>query len=265
MAGDWIPVREDIHGDPAVLEISDLTNLDEDSVVGKLIRVWTWVSRNCHAPTVTGVGQKSLARAANVPEDFVDAMRIVGWLEFSVEGERPVLVVPNFDRWLSHSGKSRIQANRRKAASRSRHASVTQESRNGHGRSVTKTGTTEQNRTEQSKEKPTKRKSKPDPRREILEAASDQVRSILENDDDLLSTLAEWYRYKTERGEGYKPTGLRAMVSQMVNFSKAHGAGRLKVATDRAMASNWKGWNHDLDGGDRGSDLDLPPEMESPR
>ena len=45
MAGDWIKMRCDLATDPAVIQIASDLNLDEDTVVGKLHRLWSWANQ----------------------------------------------------------------------------------------------------------------------------------------------------------------------------------------------------------------------------
>ena len=127
MAGDWIKMRVDLRTDPGVIVICEMTDLDEDSVVGKLHRIWSWadtqVSRSGHA---VGVTQKWIDRYLGV-EGFAIALVKAGWLRADDDG----ISFPNFDRHMSQTAKERALAARRK---------VTQRSRSCHGASVTKTG-----------------------------------------------------------------------------------------------------------------------------
>jgi hypothetical protein len=83
MAGDWTLMRNDLHEDPAVLTISEVTGLDVDAVVGKLLRVWRWAG----AHTVTG-------KCAGVTLRHVDAVaRAPKFGEGMVAGPRPMTVV----------------------------------------------------------------------------------------------------------------------------------------------------------------------------
>ncbi len=91
MAGDWIPIREDIHEDPAILRIADKLGVRSEAVVGYCIRFWAWVSRNCHDGRVTGVTLTSLERVTNMP-DFLHFLCEVGWLEYDDSGSEPMVV-----------------------------------------------------------------------------------------------------------------------------------------------------------------------------
>jgi hypothetical protein len=103
----------DIHEDPAVLGIAAATGLDEDSVVGKLSRVWFWANRQ----TTTGAVQHATTAWINRlvgTQGFAEAMLRVGWLA-SEDGS---VLIPNFDRWMSKGAKARLLDTRKKQAQR---------------------------------------------------------------------------------------------------------------------------------------------------
>jgi len=102
MAGDWIKMRTDLAEDPAVIGIAGALDLDEDTVVGKLHRFWSWADRQTvdgNAPSVTHAW---LDRYSGVT-GFAAALVSVGWLEGSAGGG---VRIPNFDR---HNGKTAKQ------------------------------------------------------------------------------------------------------------------------------------------------------------
>lgn len=138
MAGDWIKVREDIHEDPAVIAMA--LRLDErpETVVGFCVRFWSWVSRQCHAGSVTNVTLVSLERLLNVP-GFLHALCDVGWLEYRDDEGQPVIEIPKFERHLSQGAKARALAAERKRSQRTQcHAPVTKVSRSQRDESVTR-------------------------------------------------------------------------------------------------------------------------------
>lgn len=57
----------------------------------------------------------------------------------------------------------------------------------------------------------------------------------------LLDAVREWLRYKHERKEDYKPTGLEAMTSEIRNKAAEHGDGAVIDCIRHCMAQNWKG------------------------
>lgn len=118
MAGDWIPMRLDLAEDPAVLEMVELTGLDEFGVVGRLHAIWSWVSRQCNGDVTLGALPHALARVTRVELQFIDALQQVGWLEVLEVDGRPAIRIPNYDRWLSQGAKTRQLTSRRVARHR---------------------------------------------------------------------------------------------------------------------------------------------------
>lgn len=128
MAGDWIPMRLDLHDDPAVMAIADATGLDLFGVVGRLHRIWSWANQqleNGHAASVTLLRLDALVGVTNFAQSMVDT----GWLIATSTG----VAFPKFETWNSQSAKRRLLALRRKRAQRDRIVS-----RECHANSVTK-------------------------------------------------------------------------------------------------------------------------------
>jgi len=135
MAGDWIKMREALHEDPAVLAMANGLATRPEHVVGYCHRFWSWVSRNCHDGTVTGVTIEALESVINLP-GFLSMMCQVGWLEYRVENGKPLIVIPKFDRHLSQGAKNRaLSAERQRAA---RNGDVTEMSRKQRDETVTR-------------------------------------------------------------------------------------------------------------------------------
>ena len=129
----WIPIRHDLPEDPAVIGIAVRLGLDEDFVVGKLFRVWSWFDRQ----TVDGVAKcvtgEWLDRFARL-DGLAAAMVEVGWL---VVGDG-LLTMPRFDTWISESAKVRLMNSRRKQREREKKGSVAPVSRNERDKIVTR-------------------------------------------------------------------------------------------------------------------------------
>lgn len=135
MAGDWLPMRLDLREDPAVIQMADQMQVREEIIVGYLHAVWSWLSRQCHDGTVTGVTLLSLGRVLNLP-GFPELMRDAGWLiECQSPDGKPQIEVPNWDRWLSQSAKTRVKASQRQQ--KRRNESVTELSRSERDKSAT--------------------------------------------------------------------------------------------------------------------------------
>ena len=138
MAQDWIKMREALHEDPAVLQMAALLGTRPEHVVGYCHKFWSWVSRNCHDGSVTGVTTLSLDAVLNLP-GFCDMLVTVGWLEYDDADGRPVITIPHFDRHLSEGAKARALAAERQRKSRGKNnADVTNASRCKRDKSVTR-------------------------------------------------------------------------------------------------------------------------------
>ena len=57
--------------------------------------------------------------------------------------------------------------------------------------------------------------------------------------------LSEWLRYKQERREGYKPTGLKRFLSRVENALQSYAEADVLEQMDMAMANNWQGIAYD--------------------
>jgi hypothetical protein len=147
MAGDWIKMRVDLATDPAVIQIAALTGLDEDTVVGKLYRVWAWADAHTTDGRL-GCGLTVVDRLAR-HDGFATAMESVGWLTVDDGG----VVLPHFDRHNGKTAKARAQAAKRASAQRQRDGSVTPALRERDG-SVTKCAPREEKRREEKTKDP---------------------------------------------------------------------------------------------------------------
>jgi len=136
MASDWIPVRVDIHDDPAVVAASIATGADVDAIVGKLVRLWGWASRQTKNGNARGVTEMWLDHFVAL-EKFSESLTSSGWLSVTDQGIR----IPKFDRWMSQTAKQRALTARRVAKNRARKCN---------GPIVTKSLPTEHNNTEGS-------------------------------------------------------------------------------------------------------------------
>jgi len=105
MAGDWIKMRVDLRDDPAVIAIAAATDLDEDTVVGKLHKLWSWANRHTTDGNAAGVTLFWIDRYLSAT-GFSQAMVEAGWmLEMTQSGGG--IRFPAFDRHNSESAKRR--------------------------------------------------------------------------------------------------------------------------------------------------------------
>ena len=114
MAGEWLKMRHDLADDPAVIRLADVVEIEEDAVIGKLFRLWSWADRHTHNGHAEGVGLRWVDRLARC-EGFGAALVRVGWLVETGEG----LSFPRFDRHCSDTAKTRALDAKRKSAERS--------------------------------------------------------------------------------------------------------------------------------------------------
>lgn len=115
MPAEWIKVEHHIHEKTEIAMIAEITGLDTDQVVGKLVRVWAWASRNCYADGVTGVTALRVIREITACPTFDEAMAKCGWL--ALKGDK--ISFANFDRHNSQTAKERALAANRMAKKRS--------------------------------------------------------------------------------------------------------------------------------------------------
>lgn len=129
MAGDWIKMRIDLADDPAVISIAAMLGMDEDLVVGKLHRLWSWADQQTTDGTVTLPSRESNDDSVTVAlldryaraTGFAQAMVSVGWLHISARR----VTFPNFERHNGKSGKQRALTAKRAVTLRSRKRNAT--------------------------------------------------------------------------------------------------------------------------------------------
>jgi hypothetical protein len=102
MAGDWLKMRHDLADDPAVIRLASICGIEEDAVIGKLFRLWSWADRHSKDGQVEGVDLAWVDRLAR-RDGYGAALVRVGWLVETGEG----LSFPRFDRHCSDTAKTR--------------------------------------------------------------------------------------------------------------------------------------------------------------
>lgn len=98
MAGDWLKFDKSTPDKPEVWQIADALDIDPDAVVGKLMRLWSWMDDHTQDGNAPSVSKKLLDRVVGVT-GFCDAVIEAGWL---VDDGQHLSAV-NFDR---HNGKT---------------------------------------------------------------------------------------------------------------------------------------------------------------
>lgn len=113
MAADWIKMQKSLPEKPEVWAIAAALNLDSDTVVGKLFRVWSWFDEH----TQDGSAEraiKSLLDNKVAAKGFCDAMISSGWML----QDEATISLPNFERHNSATAKVRACGAKRVAQHR---------------------------------------------------------------------------------------------------------------------------------------------------
>ncbi len=115
MAGDWIKIEHATPDKPEVVRMAGMLGIDQDAVVGKLLRLWIWADQQTVDGNGISVTDLFIDRCTFLP-GFANALRQVGWLE----GRDGRLSIPNFDRHNGQSSKQRALTARRVADCKNR-------------------------------------------------------------------------------------------------------------------------------------------------
>ena len=54
--------------------------------------------------------------------------------------------------------------------------------------------------------------------------------------------VGEWLSYKKEKGQSYKPTGLKSLITKIEKAVDAYGEPAVITAIDKAMSNSWQGF-----------------------
>jgi hypothetical protein len=100
MAGDWIKIDTILCDKPEVWLIAEQLDLDVDAVIGKLIRLWSWMDQHMTSGDAVSVTPKQLDALCRC-EKFSTALADVGWLV--IHRRTGKVSIPNWDR---HNGKT---------------------------------------------------------------------------------------------------------------------------------------------------------------
>lgn len=225
MAGDWIKVEVATSQKIEVFLIAEILDMDIDTVLGKLIRLWSWADANTidgHAKSVT---KKLLDRVVGC-DGFVSALldERVNWLCQLENGD---LFFINFDRHNGKGAKKRATDAARQAKKRVTDT-VAKQSRSNRDNSVTR----EEKRREDLKDKdppltPPK-KEKP----------------VYEYPPGLnVAAWDEWKQYRKDlKIKAYAPTP-RSEGAAITNLLKLSGGDLQKQAEiiRQSMVNSWHG------------------------
>lgn len=102
MRRPWIKIEACTPDKPEICAIATQLKMDEDMVMGKLVRLWSWVTVN-HVKSDDLSVTKEFIDKLVARKGFAEAMIKAGWLQEA--GER--LLLPNFERHHSDAAKTR--------------------------------------------------------------------------------------------------------------------------------------------------------------
>lgn len=220
MAGDWIIMRMDLPDDPSVVSMAAALNVDEDMIVGKLHRLWSWADKHSKGGRVDGVTPMWIDRYVRV-DGFSNAMRAAGWLETDDSG----VTFPRFERHNGKSAKVRVDSALRQRESRARKSSdapMSQKCHNDVTKPCDKSVTTEEKRTEE------KTKDK---------AAAPPFPPVLDR-EDFRKAWDDYLAYRREaKLKRLQPRSISAQFAEMV----AWGPDLAIQAIRTTIAKGWTG------------------------
>lgn len=117
MRRPWIKIETCTPDKPEICSIATHLKLDEDTVVGKLVRLWSWAELNRIEPNDLGVTKEFLDKLVG-RKGFAAAMMQAGWL-IETQGK---LSFPNFKRHNSPVAQNKALTAKRVARHRLRKA-----------------------------------------------------------------------------------------------------------------------------------------------
>lgn len=114
MAGDWLKIEKSTLRKPEILALAAKLHLHPDHALGMVLRFWDWVDSNSKDGTIAGVTCELLDTFLGTP-GLAAGLVSVGWLSERSHG----LTIPNFERHMGTSSKSRATSALRTAKHRS--------------------------------------------------------------------------------------------------------------------------------------------------
>lgn len=93
-------------------------------------------------------------------------------------------------------------------------------------------------------EKPIPELKNPEPQISKAEQTKKELREIRDSykfGDTLNKAVDAWIKYKHERNDAYKPTGLKSLLTRIKNAADEYGEGNTATAIYESMASNYQG------------------------
>lgn len=69
----------------------------------------------------------------------------------------------------------------------------------------------------------------------------DNITPIIPFEGKLGEKVGEWLSYKSERGQKYKPTGLKGLFNKIQSAAENYGENAVIAAIDNSISNNWQG------------------------
>ncbi len=233
MAGDWIKLEHATPDKPEVFRMADILQIDPDTVVGKLARLWVWCDQQSINGKNLAVTDSFIDRVTHQP-GFSAALREVSWLS----ARSGSLTIPNFDRHNGQTAKARALALDRKRKQRERG-----ERDSCHDPSVTDSGPEKNSSllfSDSSSPLNTEERSNPEP----------LIVPLLLNVPEFLGPWAEWERVR-RRGKKPKTSWADYFAGQLAWLEKFGLAVAVEIVATSAR-NQWQGLFEPKRGGNGG-------------
>ncbi|GKW21873.1 hypothetical protein PEC302107_36020 [Pectobacterium araliae] len=225
---DWIKVEVSTSQKIEVFILSEILDLDADSVLGKLVKLWSWADANTvdgHAHSVT---KKILDRVVGC-DGFADAMldTRVNWLKQTESGD---LIFPNFDRHNGSGAKKRALAAQRKAIQRQKEEEE-------------KMSRSQRDKNETREEKRREEKRREDINKDPPLTPPKPKKEFPYPDNLNVEAWDEWKQYRKDlKLKSYAPTSRSegAAITNLINLSGGDKQ-RQEEIIKQSMANCWQG------------------------
>jgi hypothetical protein len=213
MAGDWIKMRKELLTSPKVVRIMSACHADRLRTIGGLFAVWSLFDEQTTDGKLDAYTPKILDEFIGF-QGLAEGMLAVGWLEVDEKGR---LIAANFEEHNGKTAKRRALENVRKMSARTSASHAD--------------------------------KLRPKRREEKIRDKNKTPLPPLDVPAELQDICQDWLNYKKEKRKTYTPTGLREFFAEVRQVAASAGVEEVKRRFQRAMASNYQGWNFESQGG----------------
>lgn len=94
---------------------------------------------------------------------------------------------------------------------------------------------------EKELEKELEKENKKEGKRETTQSIFERLLPEYTISDVMADKLREWFKYKTERKDGYKEQGMKSLLKQVANKVSVYGDTAVCNLIDECMSNGWKG------------------------